>query len=325
MEPNMRTPTITTPSTTSNAFATARAGSYSLVVFRKPDLDTVFAASLLLGSANPMILAVRGLAPAPFLANPRVLCLECGGSGDTRHGNFDHHDGGIQLACATRQAWESQGSPSSLAAWVEYVSAVDTATPYAFAQSPKFTLSSLFSGMLLCRKSPCARFRAGLRLVRKTLALGLSPESLDTLVENDPEVASWHEAKLGAIRALEEDARNAVSFAVGGLAVKALVTAQPGVHGLLRREGADISVAGLPSSKNPGTVDRWSISLTQELKDLVPFLQSVFGAVEPGWGGPCGGTIFCSPFAGSHLSLEDVREHLTNAIAQWQGQASSRT
>lgn len=76
------------------------------VVIQKVDLDTALAAFILGVSEKDEIVAVRDKAGPEDLANPNIRCIECGGSGQTRLGNFDHHNTDQELSPACRQAFE---------------------------------------------------------------------------------------------------------------------------------------------------------------------------------------------------------------------------
>lgn len=272
---------------------------YKLVVFRKPDLDTMLAAYILLGSSFPMILAVKGLAPATALDDARVLCLECGGSGTIEKSNFDHHGDMEAMPCAAEQAWQAVNCPQDLSNIVAYAAAVDSATAIAAPQTGMCTLSGVFSGMFLLHASACARFRAGLRLLAAVHHAGVSPLDVDFVVQRHPEFATYEKAKTASRMALEKAAVNTRAIRVDSYSIQALVTSEPGVHGLLRRRGAHISIAG---SRMDNSMFRWTISFVPELAQFRTYLLGILNSIENGWGGPCGGTIVGSPFTGSNLS-----------------------
>lgn len=281
-----------------------------LTCFCKPDLDTVLAAWLLTrrhGVCRPgLLLALPGEASAALLDEPRVLCLECGGSGRVADGNFDHHGEDV-LPCAAEQAWRAVGGPSASAALVDYVAHVDRGDPLPPAPGA-LPLSALFSGMLLCRRGPCRRFRAGLALVERVFSAGLSPLDVRPLLR-DPLLSSYAAARAAARQALERLGEEATSLRLGRWRFMALVADLPGVHGLLRRRGADISLAGCGSPR------RWTLSVRQELHWLIPAVLPLLAAREPGWGGPAGGGIIGSPRSGSRLSQEEVAACVRQALA----------
>lgn len=291
-----------------------RALNYTLTIFRKPDLDTVLSAFILLRDFSGMILAIKGQACAQALANKKILCLECGGSGRTNEGNFDHHSGAVELPCAAEQAWNYVGRPQSLSSLVSYVASVDTARMMPSCTTGNVSLSSLFSGMLLVYQTQCTRFRAGLRLLDAVCKFSAFPYDLKELINNHPEFLCYLHAKEEAKQKLEKEIDNVKTFYVKKYVVKSLCTQVPGVHGLLRRLGADISIAGFKNSSSSILCMHWSISFLSNNKEIVDRVLCELNNIEKGWGGPTGGTILGSPFTGSKLSLQDIIEVLSKAI-----------
>ncbi len=57
-------------------------------------------------SLDSEIIVVHHKAPAEELADPEVLCIECGGSGQIGLNNFDHHETAEELPPACRQAFD---------------------------------------------------------------------------------------------------------------------------------------------------------------------------------------------------------------------------
>ena len=285
-----------------------------LTCFCKPDLDTVLAAWLLTrrhGVCRPgLLLALPGDAPAALLDNPRALCLECGGSGRVADGNFDHH-GTEVLPCATEQAWQAVGAPPELADLVDYAARVDCGRPLPSLEDA-LPLSALFSGMLLCHAGPCRRFRFGLELVEQVFRACLSPLDVRPLLSL-PHMARYAAARSSARQALEAQWPRAIGETLGTWRFLSLVTDLPGVHGLLRRHGADISLAG------GGSPLRWTLSVRPELHRLIPAVLPLLAAREPGWGGPAGGGIIGSPRTGSRLSREDIAACIRQALARTAG------
>lgn len=275
------------------------------VLFRKPDLDTVLTGRLLLAHRPAKLVALRGHAPLWALKRPDVLCLECGGSDWIELSDFDHHDGDLPLPCAAEQAWDFLGRPRDWEAIVRHVADVDTGaglTDRTFFRD-RVVLSTLFSGMRLVHTDARASFRAGLRLLDTVHASGADPLDLADLADTDPDLGLYLRAKRDLARTLEAQREHIRVFWTGDGPVLALVCPLPGVHGLLRREGALVSVAG--SVLHPG-VFRWTVSFTSLIPSFRTALLAELGGRESGWGGPVAGTVVGSPFAGSRLPLEDV-------------------
>lgn len=281
-----------------------------LTCFCKPDLDTVAAAWILTRRRAVFhlgrLLALPGPAPAALLDHPRVLCLECGGSGRVADGNFDHHGENL-LPCATEQAWQAAGEPAELFTLTDYVARVDCGL-FPPSMTEAFPLSALFSGMLLCHTSPCRRFRAGLELLEQFFQAGLSPLDVRPLLQI-PHMARYAAARAEARHHLESQSRRAFSVRLGTWKLMILETELPGVHGMLRRLGADISLAG------SGHPRRWTLSARPELRWLIQAALPLLAARESGWGGPAGGGIIGSPRSGSVLTGEDIANCVRQALA----------
>ncbi len=75
------------------------------IVVGKIDPDTIGVAFILGVCPDEQIEVIQGQASSADLADPQVICIEVGGSGQTALLNFDHHaeDGPVQSA--TAQAW----------------------------------------------------------------------------------------------------------------------------------------------------------------------------------------------------------------------------
>lgn len=76
------------------------------VIIQKVDMDTALTAFLLGVSEQDEIIVVRDKASPEDLADPNVICIECGGSRQIHLANFDHHNTKQELPAACVQAWE---------------------------------------------------------------------------------------------------------------------------------------------------------------------------------------------------------------------------
>ncbi len=276
------------------------AGAVRRVVLRQADLDTVVAAYVLGVSPDHPVTAVAGEASPEDLADPAVLCLECGGAGLAARGNFDHHDPAQRLPPACVQALTTAGGGDGvLRALVTYAAAVDEGRPLATPRRWP-DLSSLISGVRLVRPDPVEAFREGLAVVGAVCRDGLDP--CGPLPER-LEWAVYRGAKEENRAALEHVVCGALLFstALGRLAGY-LESPAPGVHGVLRGFGCEI---GLVSSPPLGPDGRRKYSLAAPVLRVDGYLPAL-NVLEPGWGGPSHGTIVGSPFTGSHLTPDQV-------------------
>ncbi len=261
------------------------------VVLRQPDLDTLVAAFVL--GVDPMgpIQAVGVRARPDDLADPSVLCLECGGGGQVWLANYDHHGytPGFPPACV--QALWRVGCPEP---WVRdlvaYAAAVDEGRP---ASQPRALpdLSFVISGVRLVHPDPVEAFRVGLEVLSHWR--GLAPWGP---VEPRPEWGAYLEAKRANGGRLVADLRGARVFATrSGRRLVMLETRAAGGHGALRRLGADLSVLVKPLGQG-----RRKYTIASRALRVSGYLCRL-NASEPGWGGPAHGTIIGSPFGGSRL------------------------
>ncbi|MDY5486559.1 MAG: hypothetical protein SPF94_07430, partial [Desulfovibrio sp.] len=278
----------------------------NVVCFIKPDLDTVVAGSLL-RAEEALMWPLSHEAPERVLANTGILCLECGGSGRIQEKNFDHHGSQI-LACATEQAWHAIGAPQDLSILVKYTAAVDTGYTRNAPAEGTLTLSALFSGMRLCHATLAAQFGAGLHLVSCVRIQHLDPNDIGWLPRHNSLARRYEQARQAMHLRLEALSSKAVTIASTPCKVMMLTAEIPGVHGLLRKMGADISLAWNPRRR------QCTIAAASGFAHKVHTALALLSPREPGWGGPAGGGIIGSPRGGTRLSLADILACLRAAL-----------
>lgn len=289
-----------------------RNGIIKRVVIQKVDLDTALTAFLLGVSERDEIIVVRDKASAEDLANPNVICIECGGSGRTDLNNFDHHNTDRPLPPACVQAYRLRfGSRDNevLGRLVEYVSALDTRGPDLLKQQSRLlegafpTLSDIFSGMLLLIKDPKGQLLKGIEICQIVLQEELDPFGLM------PELPEWEEyieAKRRNDEAIGQAIESARFFETkSGLRAGLVETDVIGALGALYSLGCQIAIAYSPKFGNP-PVPKYTIAGNGvRLDGLLPILSDK----EAGWGGPAHGTILGSPReTGSQLMPEQIIE-----------------
>ena len=239
---------------------------------------------------------VSGEAPREWLCDPAVLCLECGGSGRTDLGNFDHHGDGGPLPPACVQALQRVGG---VEAWLDdlvaYTAAVDEGRPPSRARALP-DLSHVVSGARLVHPDLAGAFRAALRVVAGWR--GLPPWGP---VAPRPEWQPYLWAKRGNQEALLADL-DAARFVTtrAGRRIGFVITPAAGGHEALRRLGADVSM--LAMHLEGGRYKYTVASRTLRVDGYLPRLR----LLEPGWGGPHHGTIIGSPFEGSRLTPDQL-------------------
>lgn len=258
------------------------------VIIRQVDLDTATTALVLGVTEDDQIVAAPNGADARALADPRITCIEAGGSGQTHLRNFDHHDTALPLPPACAQALACVGGASpDLERLVRYAASVDLGTPLPRrAEFP--SLSAVFSGLRLTIREPHEQLIAGLGLLRTVLAQAIDP--FDTM----PELPQWRPfvaARRDETAGLAEDLSNAVLFTTRSGAKAGFVESRHfGALGGLYRMGCTIAIACHPDF-GPERIRKITIGGPADgLAALLPRLNEL----SPGWGGPCHGGVIAS-------------------------------
>lgn len=269
-----------------------------IVAIQKVDLDTALTALLVGVKDGDRIVALRENAPDSFIFDPEICCIEAGGSGLTQFNNFDHHDPSRYFPPASKQAYTVLGLDDPvIERLVEYVSTLDE-RPDILPRIPFPSLSSIFSGMLLCESNPVMQLFAGISILTQVLCLELDPFStIPILPVWEPYIA----AKTMNREILNEDLNNVQIFeSKTGLKIGFLESRAIGGTKALFSMGCDIAILYNPSYGNP-PVRKFTIASRN--KKLVNLLTH-FDNIETGWGGR--ETIIGSPRTGTNLKKEDV-------------------
>lgn len=281
------------------------------VVIQQVDMDTCLAAFVLGVSNQDQIEMVQGGAAPEDLADPSVLCIEAGGSGQVHLNNFDHHDTPLPLPPACRQALTAAGRiDPAICRLVDYAAVLDTAGPSALPRSPEPgfpTLSSVFSGMrFFLERDPKEQLRAGLAILGTVVEQGIDPFGL---IPERPEWGAFLQAKRRERDAIEWVKAEAEIFSArSGRRVGFLQTDVKEAPGALYGLGCEIAVAYSPRFTPPSggaPICKYTIAGNNGIRvdHLLPHLN----ALDPGWGGPAHGTIIGSPRRGTPLSPEAVK------------------
>ncbi|MEE4356119.1 MAG: hypothetical protein V2I97_06585 [Desulfococcaceae bacterium] len=270
-------------------------------VIQKADLDTCLTGLILEVKESDNIIVSKGEACADDLENPDVCCIEAGGSGLVHLNNFDHHNCGIYLPPACRQAFESCGKTDpELKRLTSYVCIVDEAlrleNPIPFP-----SLSNLFSGMLFTESDARQQFFKGMAMLRTVLDEKRSP------FRTMPDLEEWkiyRRAKEEHIRKLREisglgdfyisESGLRLGFAETGLIMSG--------KGFLYEHNCDAVILHNPAFGIP-PISKYTI-VSKEIP--LDGLKKIFDSIEIGWGGR--DTILGSPRKGTLLDKKQVLE-----------------
>jgi len=163
------------------------------VLVGKIDLDTIGTAYLLGVNREDKIEVIKGEAPPVDLADPKVICIEVGGSGQVHLMNFDHHGEDAPKDCAMRQTFEwFVSSPEGIRLYHEggvgvweddfagmltgYIETLDVEGPEVLRRELDFLgisleegfpfLSDVITGMMLLEKDPREQLHKGVEILR---------------------------------------------------------------------------------------------------------------------------------------------------------------
>jgi hypothetical protein len=321
---------------------------YDKVQVEKIDLDTVGVAYLHgVNRGDKVEVLKSGKATEEDLSNPRILCIEVGGSGRIAEGNFDHHDmpvvvpvgvGTIYSAC--RQAWAvvpchycgsrygdserlsyiawgpelrtacNNGENKRLARVVDYIDCLDIRGPEDFGRriGNMFpTLSDVFAGMLLVVKDSVEQLHLGVEILQKVVEHGLGGINPYGRMPVE-EIPEW-KAWIEAKAENNRQMLQVVKQAQQG-------TTQSGLKmAWLETDffGAPGALYGIGAQVvvafSPHFGPNKVPKFTVAGNDVrVDKVLPELNAREPGWGGPATGTIIGSPREGSKLTLAEVVE-----------------
>lgn len=312
---------------------------FNQIRVEKTDLDTIgsFFLHKYAGRIDDscLITCLRSQASPEDLTNPQTLCLECGGSGQTALGNFDHHQEGGPEESATLQTLKTLPKAKlnlNISYLASYIDNIDRLSPeqirekYQTLEFP--TLSDIISGINLKHsRSPETVMKEGERVIRTLINSGLKPTGPISGFNEYAELKKSNDAQIELVR---QHTRFIQSH--GNTQIGYLQTTFFGAPGIIYEEGRKnfgpdqiiIAVAHNPQFGPEKNENKFTIGLNLSpqqarennisLKILADQLNnpaidpSVNPATGTTWGGPPTGTIIGSPKGGSTISLEKVIE-----------------
>lgn len=278
------------------------------VVIQKPDLDTCLTALIIGVAESDEVTVLKGEAPEADLNDPTVFCIEAGGSGLVHLNNFDHHDANQSHPPACRQAYDKCSiNDEKLTRLVDYVCMVDVRI-HEHPPIPFPSLSNLFSGMRLVKKSFMQQFFCGIEMLKIMLTDDIDPFS------TMPDLEGWRVFKLtkeNDLRVLNNDLKNAMCFqSASNKKIGFLESAAYNGSGALYKQGCNAVIMMNNSFGDPPSRKFTIAGNRMKVRHLLTYIDPL----EKGWGGQDTETIISSPYEGSNLTkeaiIEIVRQHL---------------
>ncbi len=282
--------------------------------FLKADLDTVSTAALLTASLdNIKIVHLENTASNKDLNDSSILCIECGGDGLCALDNYDHHSN-ENLPCATVQAYEKIGSPKDLLEFVDHVSYIDAGkrlcnTPLPTNQT-NHSLSSIFSGMLYLYQDETERFIKGYELIKEIMSSENCLNNVWDIPLVSDNLRTYAQAKSKLRKSLECKLCDVHTVIIDDYKIMILHSELAGVHGLLKKNGADISIA------INDNFHKISISFTPKTLPFAKITCEKLNNIELGWGGHIDTGIIASPYQGTTISEDALTMLLTHVIRE---------
>ncbi|MFH1210567.1 MAG: hypothetical protein V1645_01495 [archaeon] len=300
-----------------------------VVIGSKVDMDTTGVGFLLNVKRSDFVKVVQENADDAYLKNPEILCIECGGSGQGRLLNFDHHDPLGPQDSATKQAYNRLTSSNvPMNPWytevmhkyseekmkqfnfivrrlVDYINHFETK---GFQSLPNYgrlkfpLLSDVFSGMLLLTNEPLEQFHTGIDIFWKIVdTLQDSYFTIDGFPAYAAAKAEQNQKVLKAVKSA------GWTRTKSGLKLAFLQSELYGVVGSLYGVGADVVVVFNP---NFNGVPKFTVAgREKKVTDALDELNSL----EKGWGGPTSETIIGSK-SGTKLDLMKVVEIVSKSL-----------
>lgn len=162
--------------------------------------------------------------------------------------------------------------------------------------------------MLFLYNDENERFTKGYELIKAIL----SSDDLLNTVWNIPLLSDnfkrYANAKSTMQQLLSDELCKAKAFCIEGYQVMLLHSELTGIHGLLKRNGADISIAINDS------LHKKSISFTPQTLHFGKIILEKLNRIESGWGGHIDKGIIASPYQGSFLRDIEICKIMTETI-----------
>jgi len=310
---------------------------FSQIIVEKTDLDTIGSFFLHQKAdrvdANTPIKSVRGQAGPEDLTDQNTLCIECGGSGQTNLGNFDHHDHDGPDISATWQTYLTL-KPAQKNYFLEhvchYIDNIDRLSPQQISQKYPSTcfpsLSDIISGINLKHsRQPEIALKEGAKVIQHLLTKEEMPTGPVSGFEEYAQLKKQNNDQIESVRQNIIFVESQNNTYIGHLE-----TTFFGAPGIIYEEGLKkfgpettvIAVAHNPNfgpAKNenkftiglnlsPEQANMKNISLKKLAEQLNRTANDPSVNLDEGksWGGPPTGTIIGSPKGGTGLNMSQV-------------------
>lgn len=296
---------------------------YKEVYFNQPDLDSigVLFFHLKAGLCNPdtpLNFSKRDVEPH-ILNDPRILCIEVGGSGQVELGNFDHHGENAPSSSATLQAYQTlKINDSYLGRLVSYINELDTLGLVELTRKRGHvafpTLSDIIAGIRLKYNDPIMVMKEGVKVLEEITKTQQDPYGT---IDGFTEYATIKRKNDEEIEKIKTEIQwNRTN---NGLIFGYLESELPGSLGIIYEEGKkkfgdDKIIIGIVFNPQFGSqkVKKYTIGLSldpdraKELGINLTAINHKLNLLEDGWGGPPTGTIIGSPKNGSEITKDEL-------------------
>jgi len=285
---------------------------YKEIYFNQPDLYSIGVLFLHLkaGLCNPdtPLIFSKGDVDPHILNDPKILCIEVGGSGQVELGNFDHHGENAPSSSATLQAYQAlKINDSYLEKLVSYINELDTLGMVELARQRGYvafpTLADIIAGIRLKYNDPIIVMKEGVKVLDE---ITKNQQDSYGVIDGFTEYAAIKRKNDEEIEKIKTEIQWDITN--NGLIFGYLESELPGSLGIIYEEGKkkfgdDKIIIGIVFNPQfgPQKIKKYTIGLSinpDQVKNLGINLTAInhkLNLLEDGWGGPSTGTITGSP------------------------------